>query len=244
MSKVPDTPSDQAPAKRSYDARSRRERAARERLENQARVLAAARSCFLQDGFSGTKMTDIADKAGVALASLYRATPSKVDLVLMLIDVPAVSDDAPHRADRAARTHEETEHAAREDEPFVYPWIAEETDPSVQVRLIAAHIAEIMELVGPMWAVLRDAAATDDRAAEAMRVSSLRRAAAFEAAIDLVAPEALRTNPAESTDTLYALSGPELYLEMTTVRGWSHDRYLQWLQSALGALLLKPRPPG
>ncbi|MDQ2850016.1 MAG: hypothetical protein M3Y49_04640, partial [Actinomycetota bacterium] len=67
-----------------------------------------------------------------------------------------------------------------------------------------------------------------------------RRAAAFEAAIGLLPPERLRLSPDESADTLWALSSPDTYLMLRTVRGWSHHTYQNWLRHSLLTLLLTP----
>ena len=48
------TSADRTADKRAYDARSRRNRAEQERAETLDRVLAAARSRFLSEGYAGT----------------------------------------------------------------------------------------------------------------------------------------------------------------------------------------------
>ena len=47
------------------------------RAERRAHILAAARRCFVHDGFHGTSMQDLVDEAGVSSGAVYRYFPSK-----------------------------------------------------------------------------------------------------------------------------------------------------------------------
>ncbi|OBJ10551.1 hypothetical protein A5624_15405 [Mycobacterium sp. 1482292.6] len=47
------------------------------RAERRAHILAAARRCFVRDGFHGTSMQDLVDEAGVSSGAVYRYFPSK-----------------------------------------------------------------------------------------------------------------------------------------------------------------------
>ena len=57
------------PVKRRYDATRRRQAAARTRTA----ILDAARELFTERGYAATPMTAIADRAGVALDTVYAA---------------------------------------------------------------------------------------------------------------------------------------------------------------------------
>jgi AcrR family transcriptional regulator len=56
------------------------------RAERRAHILAAARRCFVRDGFHGTSMQDLVAEAGVSSGALYRYFPSK-DAVIETIAV-------------------------------------------------------------------------------------------------------------------------------------------------------------
>lgn len=47
------------------------------RAERRAHILAAARYCFVRDGFHATSMADIVEEAGVSSGAVYRYFPSK-----------------------------------------------------------------------------------------------------------------------------------------------------------------------
>lgn len=222
----------QPPAKRTYDARSRRQRAELERAETRDRVLAAARTRFLSDGYANTKMLDIAAEAGVALASVYRSGRSKAELITAILE-QATTGEEPYDSPDQPR-------AFAALEPPHYPLIAATGDPRQQVRMIADRIAEILDRIGPLWTVLRDAAGTDTGAADTMHAMLDRRTAAFEVAVGLLPTHRLRASPAESVDALWALSSPDTYLMLRTIRGWSHRRYRDWLRRTLTVQLLTP----
>ena len=44
------------------------------------------------------------------------------------------------------------------------------------------------------------------------------------------------------TDALWALTGPQLYTQLTAGRDWSADTYEHWLAATLAATLLPPPP--
>ncbi|MEO6880588.1 MAG: helix-turn-helix domain-containing protein [Mycobacteriaceae bacterium] len=219
------------PAKRTYDARSRRERAEQERADTRDRVLDAARQRFLAHGYAATKMIDIADEAGVAIASVYRAARSKAELIEMVLQRATTGDDPAQQLSSSPLAHP------------AYPPIAAEPDPQQQVRMITDRIAEVLDRVAPLWSVLRDAAGVDATAAAAMTTALQRRAASLEVAVSLLPEDRLRESPAESVDTLWALSSPETYMMLRSARGWSHTRYRDWLRRSLLVQLLIPVPP-
>ena len=214
---------------RSYDAHSRRERASQERRDTRERVIAAARRQFLANGYAATKMVDIAEDAGVAIASVYRAGRSKAELIEMILEQDTVGDEPMSKPPTFAAL-----------ERPEFPLIAAEPNPQQQVLMIADRIAGVLGRVAPLWTVLRDAASVDPRAAATMHAIHEHRAASFEVAVGMLPQHRLREGPAESVDTLWALSSPETYLMLRSVRGWTHRRYQDWLRRTLLVQLLSP----
>ncbi|MET0929173.1 MAG: TetR family transcriptional regulator [Aeromicrobium sp.] len=200
------------------------------------RVLSAAQQRFLADGYAGTKMADIAAAAGVAIASVYRAGRSKSDLIQTLLEMAITGRDPAERPQDAQGGRPTLATLS----PPSYPQIAANPDPDDQVRMIADRLCEVLERVGPLWSVVRDAAAVDPGAAEAMRVASDRRGEAFSVAVGLLPEERLRGGSDECIDSLWALSSPELYLELRVSRGWSPERFRDWQRRTLALQLLTP----
>lgn len=214
----------EATTRRRYDARSRRERAVEERRATRTQVLAAARRLFLADGYPATKMTDIAREAGVALASVYRSGESKADLVSALIADEGTIDPEGRR---------EVPH---------FPQVAAEPDPIKQVELIADLISEALEKVAPLFSLLRDAAALNERAGQVLQAEMEHRAVSLRVAVSLLPQDLLRYGPAEAADTLWVLCDPHSYMVLRTDRQWSASQYRDWLRRTLRLQLLKDPP--
>src|SRR6266702_1535890 len=70
------------PVKRKYDASKRREAAALTREE----ILSAAQALFGERGYAATPMTAIAERAGVALDTVYASAGRKPELARLLIE--------------------------------------------------------------------------------------------------------------------------------------------------------------
>src|SRR5579864_1948478 len=127
------------PAKRSYDARRRRERAEQERQATRRRVVEAARTLFLERGYVAVTMADIARGAGVALQSVYKVGHSKADLLHLVRDLAVAGDD------QQVMLLDRPEYAA----------IRAEAHPEQQIQMCAALIAASMERLAPVWVAYR-----------------------------------------------------------------------------------------
>ena len=70
---------------RSYDSSRRRELAAHTR----SAVLEAARRLFLERGFAGATMSEIASEAGVSVQTVYKTFGNKPGLAKAVRDLPS-----------------------------------------------------------------------------------------------------------------------------------------------------------
>src|SRR5580704_3687009 len=77
------------PVKRRYDASKRRQAAARTRQL----ILDAALELFTGQGYTATPMTTIAQRAGVALDTVYASVGRKPELVRLLIETAISGTD-------------------------------------------------------------------------------------------------------------------------------------------------------
>src|SRR3954453_3787648 len=77
--------------RRAYDS-SRRQAQAR---QSRARVLAAARRRFLDEGYAATALPAVAAAAGVSVESIYKAFRNKAGVLKAVIDVALAGDDEP-----------------------------------------------------------------------------------------------------------------------------------------------------
>ena len=213
-----------ATTKRPYDARRRRERAEEERQATQSRVVEAARRLFLTKGYVATTMAAIAKEAGVALQSVYSAGQSKADLLHLVADLAVAGDD------QEVMLLERPSYAA----------IANESDPTRQVEMIAALIATTMERLAPVWVAYREAAAVDAKAAANLVAAHQRRHETFAGMIEMVSENCLRRSREEATDSAWAIGSIDVFLLLRSHQRWDAPRYAEWIRRTLVDQLLAP----
>ena len=204
-------------AKRPYDARRRRERAAEERSATRRRVVEAARELFLSRGYVATTMADIAREAGVALQSVYTAGRSKADLLHLVTDLAVAGDD------RDVMLVDRPEFLA----------VAAESDPERQVQMLASLIAATMERLAAVWIAYREAAAVDPKAAANLVAAHRRRRETFGTMIRMVPEPQLRQPYERSADTMWAIGSIDVFLLQRTALQWDATQYAQWLRETL-----------
>jgi AcrR family transcriptional regulator len=207
---------------RPYAAERRRERAERERLATQRRVIEAAGRLFRERGYVATTMNDIAKDAGVALQSVYNAGRSKSELLHLVTDVAVGGDDRD---------------VTLLDRPNVTA-IAAEPDAVRQVELIASLIASTLERVAPVWIAYREAAAVDEKAAGNLVAAHWRRHETFAGMIAMIPPDRLRSSPDEATATAWAIGSVDVFLLMRNQLAWDSAQYADWLRRTLVCQLL------
>ncbi len=202
------------PVKRSYDSPARRAQATATR----DRILQAAETLFVRDGFARTSIRAIAADAGVSEATVYVTFASKAALLNQAI-IRAVAESGSESA--AEIVTADAEHVLR--------------------RLARSHTATLRR-AGRVIAIGESAATMDadlrplrDRAHEDIQ-AGLRRIAdrLHDAGL-------LRTGlgAEAAANILYGLSNETTYLRLTEGAGFSPERYEEWLAQTLSALLLR-----
>lgn len=213
--------------KRPYDATKRRERAEAERRTTTTKVTLAAQRLFLDRGYVGTTVADVAKAAGVSLQSVYNTARSKADLLHLAVDLAVAGDD--------------TDVMLVDRSPFTA--VAAESDPVRQVVMIASLIASTVERIAPLWVAYREAAAVDATAAAYLAAAHLRRRDTFRTLIGMLPEQRLRRPVETSTDCLWASGSVDLFLLFRDVQQWDIHRYEEWLRETLHDQLLTDWPP-
>lgn len=209
---------------RGYESPLRREQAAATRL----RILGAAQERFERDGYAATSMAAIAAAAGVSLKTVYLAFETKSGLLRSLWHLLL-------RGDR------DTVVVGEQD---WYRAVLDEPDPERQLRLNMRNSMMVKTRAGAMLEVIRDAASADaDIGALWARIQvefhdNQRAVVQSIADKGALAPD---LDVAGAADVLWALNHPSLYALLVSERGWSPDRYEQWLGDLLCAQLLARR---
>jgi AcrR family transcriptional regulator len=207
--------------RRGYDATGRRNRSA----ETRQRILKAARDLILANGYRATTIAAIAAEARVNIDTVYELVGRKPVLLRELIE-QAISG-----ADHAV---------AAEQRDYVQA-IKAEPDPARKLAIYAGAIRRIQERMAPLVLAVRDAASTEPEAEAVWQEISERRATNMRLLIrDIRDAGGLRTGLSvnEAADVVWALNSSELYLLLTTERGWSPRRFERWLADAWCQLLL------
>ena len=204
---------------RSYDARGRMEQAQR----NRENIIEVARRAFLERGYAATTINAIAQEAGVSIETIYKSFGGKAGLVRAIYERGLAG-----RGDRPAPERSDA-------------MSAREADPRAILRHWGALTAEVSPLVSPILQLVRSAATTDPELAEllsesdAQRLTRMRRNARV-----LVDRRFLRkgVTAERAAEILWAYTSPELYDLFVMRRGWTPERFGEFVASALTAALL------
>jgi AcrR family transcriptional regulator len=195
--------------------RSRREQAAATRQ----RILDAAYALFCEQGYRATTMALVAERAGVAVQTVYFIFRTKDALLQEVHDQTVLGRGTPLV-------------------PPQQPWFAAavaEADPARATRILVEGIGTINARVAPMLPVFH--AVSADPAGEVYRRSeALRRPAMYDVAREVLLPKGeLRAgvDVAHAGDLMVVLLGPEIYRMYVLELGWSRERWVDWTAQVL-----------
>lgn len=204
--------------KRPYRSARRREQAEQTRQ----RVLDAAEAVFRERGYDRATVAAIATAADVADETVYAHFGNKRTLLGELVQ-------------RAVRGRD-SRPVPRQNAPRA---LAEIRDQREQLRLFSVDIVKRLDRAAPLIGVVNAAAPGEPELAELLRVLHAHRLRNLRVLVDALAANGpLRLAPAAATETVWALTSPELYTLLIDVRHWSRRRYTDWLAGSLEALLL------
>jgi AcrR family transcriptional regulator len=207
---------------RTYDAAGRQKRA----LDNQERVLEVARELFATRGYVETTLDEIASAAGIAVPTVYAMFQSKRGLLSALLKrlIAGVAGGPPLVETEGPRA------------------VNAEPDPRRALTLFVDHLLGVQERAIPMYEVMKHAARAEADIAELLvRMQQYRYSNLETLALHLGELGALRTPVEDASRTLWAITSPEVRQMLLAQAGWSIDRYRDWLEDTLVAVLLKPK---
>jgi AcrR family transcriptional regulator len=207
--------------KRTYDTAGRRARSS----ETRQRIVEAARELMLERGYRATTVAAIATLAGVNVDTVYELVGRKSVLLGELIE-QAISG---------------VDHAVVAEERAHIVAMRAEADPAKKLAIYAHAIRQTQARIAPLFLALRDASSTEPEARHVwQRISDRRAANMRKLARDLRDAGGFRTGLSidEAADIVWVTNSSEVYVMLTTERGWSPDRYERWLADAWCRLLL------
>jgi AcrR family transcriptional regulator len=201
---------------------------AEQAAQTRARILDAAREVLERSGYAGARIEDIAERAGVAVPTVYKGFVNKRTLLIGAVERAMTG------ADYGADVQEQD-------------WWQEQLqapDPARQLQLIARNARRIYDRAATVLEVLHAAAPLHpDIAAAWADIAAQRCTRSHRTAAELLAKAGgrARLDPRETALTLLALTRPELYTEQLGL-GRTPDQYESWLADILIASLLHPAP--
>jgi AcrR family transcriptional regulator len=190
-------------------------------------VIDAARALFLDRGYQATTIDAISDHADVPAPTVYRLFSSKLGILKAMLDVSIAGDDQP---------------LSVQERPPVAALFAE-PDPNKLLAGFAGITVAINTRTSDLDRILSSAASSHPAAAvlladyQQQRDDGQRRIARSLARSRALHPE-LRER--DAADIIHALMSPELYRLLVIDRGWSPERYQQWLARILADQLTSP----
>src|SRR5258706_2361083 len=200
--------------KRSSSSAVREENAAQTRVQ----ILEAAGDLFASNGYARTTIRQIADRANVAVDTVYAVFGNKARVLTALIDLRL----AP--AAGAVNVMGRPEAQA----------VRDEHDQRRQIRLFARDIAAVSKRVRPVYEIMRTASAVEPEMAaiysemEGYRLRNMRQAARW-----IAARGPLRVSVERAAESIWALASPDVARMMCDVNGWSDDPYAKLLAHVL-----------
>lgn len=197
--------------------------------ETRQRIIDAAGALFVEQGYGATKLQEIADRAGVAVQTIYFVFRNKPTLLKELVDVAIAGDDEP---------------VATMDRPWFTAIPDAPTAASALATLVTGTRATL-ERVAAITEMLRAATATNPEIRDLWPQGRDPRYAVISTAVKSLTrkPGARSGIPAgEATDIVYALLSPELFLVFTRDRAWPPAKWEQWAYDTLASQLVTDVP--
>ncbi|MEU7115136.1 TetR/AcrR family transcriptional regulator [Streptomyces sp. NPDC046182] len=198
--------------------------------ETRRRIIEAAGALFVEQGYGATKLQEVADRAGVAVQTIYFVFRNKPALLKELVDVAIAGDDEPVPT-------------------MQRPWFAEVTSAPTAESALAALVSatrRTLERVAAINEMVRAATATNPEIRDLWPDQADPRYTVLSTAAKSLTqkPGARPAIPAEeAADILYAVLSPELFLVLTRDRAWPPAKWEQWAYDTLGSQLLAAKRP-
>jgi len=207
--------------RRRYDSALRQEQA----RQTRARILDAAQKLFSERGYANTSMEAVAGGAGVATDTVYASFRTKAGLLHKLLDIRVAGDEEP-----VGVIEREGAQAVRR-----------EPNQQRQLEAFAVDVTTILERARPVDDIVRGAAAVDPEIAmfrtrmQEGRLENMRQLASW-----LAANGPLRGDIGveEAATIAWTVASPEVHRLLRAERGWTVERYRDWLAMTLTRTLL------
>jgi len=208
--------------KREYDSTRRQAQAD----ETRRHILEAARKLFMERGYAGATAEAIAAEAGVAAQTIYAIFKNKKRMLISLMNV--------------SPTTGVEDHTPMPERPSVQA-VSQEHDQRRQLQMFTQVVATNLDQFAVVSEIMADAAKTDPDLDRIIQKLNKQRLEHMTLAVEQVAangPFREKIDEGYARDIVWALTSPEVFLLLTRERGWSKEKYAQWLADTLTRVLL------
>jgi AcrR family transcriptional regulator len=207
--------------KRPYDSSRRQEQA---RLTRRA-ILAAAHDLFVERGYGRTTIGDIAAAAGVSPETIYASFKNKATLLHRVWDVTIGGDD------EEVVFHERAGIQEMRHEP----------DLARRLEMHARYFTATARRITPLVLAVQSAAGSEGAAAEMLAEMGRQRYVGMGVmAAEAAATGQLAVSEEECRDLMWAWTDGTLWYRLVVQRGWSDERFAEWMGRTLIAMLVRP----
>ena len=202
--------SEETVKRRTYDSTRRRAQADGTR----AAIVRAARDLFIERGYGHTTLADVARAAGVSVETIHKSVGTKAVLLHKAWDITVGGDN------EDIVFHERPEVLAVRREP----------DLARRLMLHAAFSTQTAQRIAPFQLMVQSAAGADPAAAAMLEEMGRQRLVG----IGVMAAEAAKTGQLavsedECRDVIWSMTDGMLWHRLVNQRGWSNDRFADWL---------------
>jgi len=188
-------------------------------------IVRAARDLFIDKGYGRTTIADIGNSAGVSVETIYAAFGNKATLLHRAWDITIGGDD------QDVVFHERPEAMAVRNEP----------DLAKRLVLHARLSTQTAQRIAPFQLMVQSAAGADPAAAAMLEEMGRQRVAGMT----VMAAEAAKTGQLavsedECRDVIWSMTDGMLWHRLVNERGWSNERFAEWLGQMWVRILVKP----
>lgn len=198
----------------------KRTRQADKARQTRSRITSAAHDLFTEHGYGATTLQDVADRAGVAVQTIYFTFGNKRSLLKEVVDTSIAGDDRP---------------IATMDRAWFRDALAAD-DAAALLKQLTRGTGQIIGRVAPVIDMVRTAAAADPDIAQLWpQDADPRYTVHLAAARALVGKRGARpgVSARHAADLLYGVLSPELYRLYVRDRGWTPRNWERWAYQTL-----------
>jgi AcrR family transcriptional regulator len=192
--------------------------------ETEQRILDAARTLFVRDGYHSTTLADVADRAGVSHRTVYVRFGTKTSLLRRVVDV-AVAGDTGQRSVAESEWYQLA---------LTAPTVAE------RVGALTEGITALMMRAGDLFEVVLQAQAGEPELADdfqAGRTATRQLMLQFVRTARTDGLLAAVPDPIWQEETVALAAHAETYLLLRRTTSWPLGKYRDWLRRTLEELL-------